>query len=389
MEADSDYVSAGAEQPNRSRANQYLYVRVAQTSAALIDSSRTRELALFSARDADVRYSVTTAKTRLAVAVGNIQLDQQSLGTNTQVPVLLAPTPVKYPQPTVQFLAWKDNIRSKLDMDSYEYVAVQVQEMDLKIEEALLYDVWQFYLDVAKTHEARASRWNKVSRANFSADNFEAGQNSDPVEMAKLFLKQDKKIKRKKIYVKELILGFFKVNLSYFKSSRSSRGSMNSSREISVNADCSELLPLRIPLSSDQSDRNSLAADDAYLQWSENFDFGVDERTPFASIISAVFPRISNAPIRFNERIIYHVYESEGDIWKSLRSFYSAESLKQIYKIVGSLGKYVWCGIASLRLLSSENSFIIFHLRRFRRKSHHGADVISDWPSRLCFAAVS
>lgn len=345
MEADSDYVSAGAEQPNRSRANQYLYVRVAQASAALIDSPRTRELALFSARDADVRYSVTTAKTRLAVAVGNIQLDQQSLGTNTQVPVLLAPTPVKYPQPTVQFLAWKDNIRSKLDMDSYEYVAVQVQEMDLKIEEALLYDVWQFYLDVAKTREARASRWNKVSRANFSADNF-AGQNIDPVEMARLFLKQDKKIKRKKIYVKELILGFFKVNLSYFKSSRSSRGSMNSSREIPVNADCSELLPLRIPLSSDQSDRNSLAADDAYLQWSENFDFGVDEMTPFASIISAVLPRISNAPIRFNERIIYHVYESEGDIWKSLRSFYSAESLKQIYKIVGSLGKYVWCGIA-------------------------------------------
>jgi hypothetical protein len=164
---------------------------------------------------------------------------------------------------------------------------------------------------------------------------------------------------------------------------------MNSSKEIPVNADCSELLPLRIPLSIDQSDRNSLAADDAYLQWSENFDFGVDEMTPFASIISAVLPRISNAPIRFNERIIYHVYESEGDIWKSLRSFYSAESLKQIYKIVGSLGKYVWCGIASLRLLSSENSFIIFHLRRFCRKSHHGADVISDWPSRLCFAAVS
>ena len=346
MEADSDYVSAGTEQPNRSRANQYLYMRVDQISAALIDSSRTRELALFSARDADVRYSVTTAKTRLAVAVGNIQLDQQSLGMNTQVPVLLAPTPVKYPQPTVQFLAWKDNIRSKLDMDSYEYVAIQVQEMDLKIEEALLYDVWQFYLDAAKTREARASRWHKVSRANFSADAFEVGNNNiDPVNMARFFLKHDKKIKRKKIYVKELILGFFKVNLSYFKSTRSSRGSLSSSREIPVNADSSELRPLRILLSSEQSGRNSSAADDAYLQWSENFDAGVDEMTPFASIISAVFPRISDAPVRFNERIIYHVYESEGDIWKSLRSFYSAESLKQIYKIIGSLGT---CGVGLL-----------------------------------------
>jgi hypothetical protein len=125
VETDRDYVIAGAEQPNRSRANQYLYVRVDQISAALIDSCRTRELASFSARDADVRYSVTTAKTRLAVTVGNIQLDQQSFGMNTQVPVLLAPTPVKYPQPTVQFLSWKDNIRSKLDMESYEYVAIR------------------------------------------------------------------------------------------------------------------------------------------------------------------------------------------------------------------------------------------------------------------------
>ncbi len=222
---------------------------------------------------------------------------------------------------------------------------VQVQEMDLKIEESLLYDVWQFYLDVAKTRETRASRWHKVSRANVSTDAFEVGQNIDPVEMAKSFLKQDKKKGRKKIYVKELILGFFKVNLSYFKSSRSSRGSLNSSGEIPVNANSSELLPLRIPLSSEQPGRDSSAADEAYLQWSENFDLGVDERTHFTSILSAIIPRISDAPIKFNERIIYHVYESEGDIWKSLRSFYSAESLKQIYKIVGSLGM---CGVGLL-----------------------------------------
>jgi hypothetical protein len=119
METDGDYVAA---------TNQYLYVRVDQISAALIDSSRTRELVSFSARDADIRYSVTTAKTRLAVAVGHIQLDQQSFGMNTQVPVLLSPTPAKFPQPTLQFLAWKDNIRSKLDLDSYEYVALQVRQ---------------------------------------------------------------------------------------------------------------------------------------------------------------------------------------------------------------------------------------------------------------------
>ena len=65
----------------------------------------------------------------------------------------------------------------------------------------------------------------------------------------------------------------------------------------------------------------------------------MDERTHFAhvSMISAVFPTISDAPIRFQGKLIEHVYEFEGDISKYLQSFYAAEALKQIYKIVGSL----------------------------------------------------
>ena len=96
-------------------------------SAALIDSSRVMELVSFSAREADIRYSVTSAKTRLAVAIGDVQLDQQNYGIHTKVPVIFSPTPVKCPQPTVQFLAWKDNIRSTCNVDSYEYVALQVK----------------------------------------------------------------------------------------------------------------------------------------------------------------------------------------------------------------------------------------------------------------------
>ena len=124
-EIDSEY-SGGASSSVDSSTDQYMYARLDRLSAALIDSSRILELLSFSSRDADVRISVTTAKTRLAVAVGNVQIDQQSLGINTKAPVILSPTPVKVPQPTLQFLAWKDNIRSKSDMDSYEYVAVQV-----------------------------------------------------------------------------------------------------------------------------------------------------------------------------------------------------------------------------------------------------------------------
>ena len=92
-----------------------------------------------------------------------------------------------------------------------------------------------------------------------------------------------------------------------------------------------------------QSGQQSSAAD-AYTQWSENMTGDIDERSQYGNIniIGAVFPSISEAPIRFTERVISHVYESEGDIWRSLKSFYSAEALRQLYKIVGSLGKCVY-----------------------------------------------
>ena len=122
VEIESDNI-APAPRPSTS---QYLYFRLDRISAALIDSSRTMELVSLTAREFDVRFSLTTAKTRLAVAIGDVQVDQQNYGLNTKVPVILSPSPVKYPQPTVQFLAWKDNIRSTCDVDSYEYVALQV-----------------------------------------------------------------------------------------------------------------------------------------------------------------------------------------------------------------------------------------------------------------------
>ena len=131
--------------------------------------------------------------------------------------------------------------------------------------------------------------------------------------------------------VRELLLGSFKVNLSYFKSSKNSWGHQESSIEV----DSDQLGELFPKLQSGQQ----AASDDAYLQWSENMMTEDDEQQININIIGAVFPSISEAPIRFQERIISHVYESEGDIWMSLKSFYSGEALRQLYKIVGSLGK--------------------------------------------------
>lgn len=216
--------------------------------------------------------------------------------------------------------------------------------MDLKMEESLLFDLWEFYLNIMKLREAKAILWQQDERAIFSTATFQVDQSSDAVEKASAFLKVRNKSKKKKIYVRELILGFFKINVSYFKSPpRGSCVDSDISNDSLLDIDhlslfLSPSVLSTIPLGG------QAAVDDAFIRWSENttsLTRSVDEMSQYASIniIAAVFPSISKAPIRFQERVIYHVFESEGDILRSLKSFYSAESLRQIYKIVGSLGK--------------------------------------------------
>lgn len=54
-------------------------------------------------------------------------------------------------------------------------------------------------------------------------------------------------------------------------------------------------------------------------------------------IIAAVFPSVSDAPIRLQGKAIDHVFESPGEILSSIKNFYVNETLKQVYKIIGSL----------------------------------------------------
>lgn len=54
-------------------------------------------------------------------------------------------------------------------------------------------------------------------------------------------------------------------------------------------------------------------------------------------IIASVFPSVSDASIRLQGKLIQHVFESPVEIISSLKSYYTNETLKHIYKIIGSL----------------------------------------------------
>ncbi len=309
------------QQTERLNTEQYIFTRLDRISAAVIDSSRFNELLSFSSRDVDVRISVTKAKTRTSLTVGNIQIDQQSSNFRCKAPVIFAPSPSKYPHPTVQFLCWKDNVRSKIDMDSYEYVALRLEEMDLKIEEMWLFEVWEFYFHVTKKREARALARQEIVPTKSSRGFEEDNDSERAIQNAYAFLQVDRKVKRlKKIYVCELLFGYTKINLSYFKSAKGNLSSSDTSEDMMIGT-------------------GNQVGLEAFRQWSEETDGDTDERNHFAhvNVISTVFPSISDAPIKFQGKVIEHVFEFEGDISKYLLSFYASEALRQIYKIVGSL----------------------------------------------------
>lgn len=77
------------------------------------------------------------------------------------------------------------------------------------------------------------------------------------------------------------------------------------------------------------------ASDEEFKQWSENIALGDNDALSPSTInlVSAIIPSISDASISFQGKLIEHVFETQGDVWKSLRSHYSSEALRQIYKV--------------------------------------------------------
>lgn len=56
-----------------------------------------------------------------------------------------------------------------------------------------------------------------------------------------------------------------------------------------------------------------------------------------AAIFAALLPAVSDAPVRLPSKVLFHVFEKPSDIMQNIQKFYVNETLKQIYKIVGSL----------------------------------------------------
>ena len=180
--------------------------------------------------DIDMKYAVTKTKTRIGLVIGWIQMDQQD--DNSREPVVFAPTPSEYLQPTLQFLALKDNLRTKTNIVSYEYVGVAFQEMDLTIEEPRVYELWDFFSGVNRRKKIKKQAARGQHHANVVSRNeniFTAVELDDVAPNFSLFSliqsagDRNSFSKQQKVYVEQLILGkyFFLAELLLGKKKKS------------------------------------------------------------------------------------------------------------------------------------------------------------------------
>jgi len=70
----------------------------------------------------------------------------------------------------------------------------------------------------------------------------------------------------------------------------------------------------------------------------EDWSSGVNNRARnFPTLLTAVFPAITDAPVRVNGRAFDNVFETWIDLIANLKHYYLKESMYQVYKIIGSL----------------------------------------------------
>jgi hypothetical protein len=317
----------------------FFYADVKGISASLIDSTRAIELLSLTLERLVLRYFVTETKTRISATIGWIQIDHHN--NEAREAVVVAPRLADNLQPALVISTMKDNLRSKKKIDTYEFVAFALQELDIRLDEVLLNDCWIFFLEYVRKLEVR----KQVVAGRFNAW----------AQITSLFIDNNRRehvlMDKKKLYIEKLMLADMKFNLSYIKgfpgaSLRQVADDFDEQHRVMVDAKGRESNELqneepikwavRQPGNAVERDveifhRLSEQESDGDFRYSSRFVYNLP------SVISAVFPAISEAPIRLQGKIMDHVFESIGDIVASVKNYYASEALRQVYRIIGSL----------------------------------------------------
>jgi len=91
----------------------------------------------------------------------------------------------------------------------------------------------------------------------------------------------------------------------------------------------------------------------------KNDDWNYAKEPQNVTFVSAIFSSITDFPIRHQKKILPHVFEDMDEILLSLRGFYVSETLRQIYKIIGSFDFVGNPNVAFNDLLTGVRDFFV------------------------------
>ena len=206
-----------------SQVQRYFNADFSQISVALIDSQRATELLSCTVTDVDVRHWVTKAKSRYGVAVGWFQFDQQN--ENAREPVVLAPTQKGVLTPVFQILSVKDNMRSKTEVVSFDFIDVSLSEFDLSIQERFLFELYDFFASLRLRSRVNKPHGRKSIKMDAKASLMKGDEIEEPSLLSVIADLGSSEQADRRVYIQQLCLGVLKFNISYFKGKKESKKS--------------------------------------------------------------------------------------------------------------------------------------------------------------------
>jgi hypothetical protein len=290
----------------------YFNAVVGSVTASLIDSYRAKELLSLSSTNIDLKYSVNRPTTRMSFSLDWLQIDHHKKSDS----VVLSPAPVLYTQPIFKCFAIKDNLKSTNDIDYFQNISVAMAEMDLRIEDALMIDVWN--LICTYLYRNQNMQMPLVKASNRSMEHLPVTSNTfkqcseQPNEVFEQYhaydIESELSTGKKRIYIGKLRIDALKINISYIKNGPG-------------------------------YPRKQQHAEDIYKKWAETGEEYIVSQGNFDAfaLISTLIPAITDAPIRIQGKEVDYVFQTWSKIFETLKVFYGQAMWHQIHKIIGSL----------------------------------------------------
>ncbi len=316
----------GAEKvENSAPENSYNYLRIQlpSLSISIVDSATltkmARDVLHISFTGSDIRHSRSYENTIWMVNTNWFQIDNQI--SDSAAPVLLAPAVLQKSKPVFMMQSLKNNLLSTDKLNSYDYIALQIQELDVKIEQQTVVTLWDIWQTWVRDHRQALSEYleNNTGAKNLLHSSSEllgfATCKGDTLssQMSTVAMFQPDEGNddyQNKLYIRTCVLKELKINISFIIGTKalmlSSAKSLNTERfTIGKNSGLAYTLF-------------------AFLR-------------QIGEVVIDLSSSISDAPIRISQYSEHHIFLTEHEFSKRLQSHYFQYLMQQVYKIVGSL----------------------------------------------------